>query len=184
MSKINNRKKLLLHICCAGCGAYVSQLLSQDFDVVLYYYNPNIDSISENNRRLQEVERIASHYELKLVKGNYDHNKWLDTVRGYEKEPEKGSRCFICYEMRISDAAFYARDHGFDLFTTTLTVSPHKIAQKIIEIGLQLSKEVKVEFLDTDFKKKDGFKKSLDLSRKLDIYRQNYCGCEFSHRII
>lgn len=174
--------KLLLHICCAGCGAYVSQLLSRDYEVSLFYYNPNIYSKEEYIKRRKDVEKIASKFDLPLIFGEYDHANWLSLIKGHELDKERGTRCFICYEDRLRMAAIFAVENNFDKFTSTLTVSPHKVASKIIEIGNALAGEYGIAFLDQDFKKQDGFKKSVALSAELGLYRQNYCGCEFSLR--
>lgn len=176
------KKKILLHICCAGCGSYVSTLLRDDFDVTLFYFNPNIHSVEENERRLLDVRMIADKYNFALVVGDYEHDVWLKNISGLETEREKGPRCWLCYETRMETAARYALANGFDIFTTTLTVSPHKLADKILEIGQGIAMRGNISFLATDFKKNDGFRKSIELSRELGIYRQNYCGCEFSLR--
>jgi len=175
-----NKPKLLLHVCCAGCAAYVTQVLKKDYDVVLYFYNPNIFPESEYEKRLEEAKKIAAKYGLKLILEKYDHDGWLIKVKGYEKEPERGKRCLICYRDRLENAAETASSKGFAFFTTTLTISPHKDAKIISQLGQELEKKYKVKFLDRDFKKQDGFKKSMSLAKELDLYRQNYCGCEFS----
>lgn len=176
------KDKLLLHICCAGCGAYVSQVMREEYDVSLFYYNPNIYSHDEYLKRQESVEKISKHFDLPIFYDDYNHEEWLKKVAGYEKAPEKGDRCFICYEDRINKAFEFAIKNDFQLVTTTLTISPHKVAKKILEIGRELSRVSGVAFLERDFKKQDGFKKSVELSRKLGLYRQNYCGCEFSLR--
>ncbi len=177
------KPKILLHICCAGCGAYVGQLLQENFSVTLFYYNPNINPESEYDMRLSEVKKIALKYGLPLIIDNYYHNDWLKKINGFELEPEKGERCRICYSDRLQKTAEIAKKNNFDNFTTTLTVSPHKIAQVIISIGHNLAGQYGIKFLDMDFKKKDGFKKAGIISREMNLYRQNYCGCEFSRKI-
>ncbi len=174
------RHRLLLHICCAGCGAYVSHLLKQEHEVTLYFYNPNIFPQSEYEKRLAEVKEIALKFKLNLIVGDYDHEQWLKRVKGHENDPERGGRCLICYKDRLENTAIIAKNKGFTLFTTTLTVSPHKDASAISKIGNNLSLKYRVKFLGKDFKKQDGFKKSVDWSKKLGLYRQDYCGCEFS----
>jgi len=174
------KDKLLLHICCAGCGAFVSQILKEEYDVSLFYYNPNIVSLEEYEKRKENVEKIAEYFDLPLFLGEYDHGVWLDKIKGHEKDKEKGERCFICYADRINTAVTFACDNDFSFCTTTLTISPHKIAEKILEIGRAASVGTGTVFLEKDFKKQDGFKKSVELSAKLGLYRQNYCGCEFS----
>lgn len=183
MSDIKKDKPaLLLHVCCIGCGAYVSRLLSIDFKVSLYFYNPNIFPQEEYKKRLEETERIAKQFGFELIVGDYGHGEWLKRVKGHEKDPERGDRCRICYRCRLEDTARLAVKKGFEYFTTTLSVSPHKDAKAINEIGKELEQKYKLKFLDKDFKKKDGFKKSTKLSCELGLYRQNYCGCEFSRR--
>jgi len=179
---LNTKQKLLLHICCVGCGVYVNQILKQDYDVILFFYNPNIWPKEECEKRMIEAEKIAKQFNLELIKGEYEHDKWLEAVRGHEADPEKGERCLICYEFRLQMAAAMAKKLNCDYLTTTLTTSPHKIATAINEIGEKLAAENDLKFLSQDFKKQDGFKKSSALSRELGLYRQNYCGCEFSLR--
>ena len=178
----NIKSKLLLHICCVGCGVFVSQILKQNYDVVLFFYNPNIWPEEEYERRLVEAEKIAARFNLKLIKGEYDHEKWLAAVKGHETDPEKGERCLICYKLRLDAAAAMAEESDCDYLTTTLTTSPHKNAKAINEIGEKTAVQYGLKFLIQDFKKQDGFKKSSALSRELGLYRQNYCGCEFSRR--
>ena len=174
------KKKLLLHICCAGCGVYVSQALQEDYEISLFFYNPNIYPQEEYLKRKEEVENLALKFKLKIIIPDYNHTEWLLKIKGLEKEKEKGARCMLCYFDRINKTALYAQEKKFDIFATTLTVSPHKLAKNILRIGNNLSKKYKIEFLAQDFKKKDGFKKASALSRELNLYRQNYCGCEFS----
>ncbi|HOZ55898.1 MAG: hypothetical protein BWY51_00564 [Parcubacteria group bacterium ADurb.Bin316] len=176
----SENKKLLLHVCCAGCGAFVSLLLANDFDVTLYYYNSNIYPEDEYQRRIDEVKKIADNFKLSLIIGDYDHDAWLKKVKGRENDLEKGERCLICYRDRLENTACAAQSNNFNFFTSTLTVSPHKLASEIINIGNELAKEYGVKFLAQDFKKQDGFKKAVALSHKLGLYRQKYCGCEFS----
>ena len=177
-----NKPKILLHICCVGCGVYASQLLQQDYEVILFFNNPNIWPEDEYKKREAEAEKIAENYKLKLIEGDYDHDKWLATVRGHEKDLEKGVRCLICYKFRLDTAAAMAKKLNCEYLTTTLTTSPHKVASAINEIGEQAAVKYGINFLTQDFKKQDGFKKSSALSRELGLYRQNYCGCEFSRR--
>jgi predicted adenine nucleotide alpha hydrolase (AANH) superfamily ATPase len=174
------RPKLLLHICCAGCGVYVSQLLKQVYEVRLFFYNPNIWPKTEYDKRLAEAEKVAKAFSLQLIKGEYGHDRWLEAVRGCESDPEGGKRCLICYRYRLERAAKLARELACQYFSTTLTVSPHKDVLAINKIGRELAASFGIEFLAKDFKKQNGFKKSSILSRQLGLYRQNYCGCEFS----
>ena len=176
------KSKLLIHICCVGCGVYVSQVLNQDYDARLFFYNPNIWPEEEYKIRMAEAEKIAEKFNLKLVKGEYEHDKWLEAVRGHESDSEKGERCLICYKFRLDAAAAMAKKLNCDYLTTTLTISPHKNALLINQIGEQAAVRYGVNFLNKDFKKQDGFKKSATLSKALDLYRQNYCGCEYSRK--
>lgn len=178
--KKHSKPKLLLHICCVGCGAFVSRLLAKDFQVTLYFYNPNISPVSEYELRLAETKKIAGIFGFKLLIGEYKHDEWLESVKGHEQDPEKGERCLICYRERLEKTAKLARGSGFAYFASTLTVSPHKLAREINAIGEELALKYGVKFLNRDFKKQDGFKQAMALSDELGLYRQNYCGCEFS----
>ncbi len=174
------KPKLFLHICCVGCGVAITKELKGGYQLTLYFYNPNIFPEKEYNRRLMEARRIASELGLDLITEDYDHKSWLKLVRGHEKDPERGERCRICYKDRLKQTAVKAKELGFDSFTTTLTVSPHKDAKAIIMLGNELAGKYSLKFLDQDFKKQDGFKKACELSKELGLYRQDYCGCEFS----
>lgn len=174
------RPKLLLHICCIGCGVYVSQILQEKYNVILYFYNPNIFPREEYDRRLEEIKKVSKKFGFPIFIGNYDYETWKQGIKGYEQEPEKGERCMICYRERLFEAARFAASKNIPYLTSTLTTSPHKDAQAIMRIGQEAAKKYGVEFLPIDFKKNDGFKKSSKMSRDLGLYRQNYCGCEFS----
>lgn len=171
-----------MHICCAGCGAFVSQLLASDYEVTLFFYNPNIFPAEEYQKRVDTVKRIADKFKFNLIVGDYDHDQWLAKIKGHENDKEKGGRCLICYRDRLENAARVAKENGINNFTSTLTVSPHKLAKEIINIGQELADSFGVKFLAQDFKKQDGFKKATILANELGLYRQNYCGCEFSRR--
>lgn len=176
--------KLFLHSCCAPCSSYVLEYLSQYFEITVFYYNPNIYPPEEYRERAEEQKRLIEHfpakYPISYVEGAYDTGRFYDMARGMEKLPEGGERCFACYELRMREAAFFAKEGGYDYFTTTLSISPLKNAQKINEIGEALEKELGVRHLPSDFKKKNGYKRSTELSREYELYRQNYCGCVFS----
>lgn len=177
------KPKLLLHICCAGCGVFIGQEIKTKYDVTLFFYNPNIFPKEEWKKRLEEVKNICKTFKLKIItEDKYTHKNWLKKTEKLHKEPEGGSRCYVCYEDRLKKTAQKAKAKNFDLFTTTLSVSPHKDAAKILEIGEKLEKKYKIKFLAKDFKKNNGFLKSVTLSKALNLYRQNYCGCEFSRR--
>jgi hypothetical protein len=179
-----NVPRLLLHSCCGPCSSYCIQTLSEFFGVTVLYYNPNIYPPEEYELRVREQERFIrefpTRYPVSFVAGNYDPQEFYACAKGYEDAPEGGERCFRCYRLRLEEAARYARQEHFDFFTTTLSISPLKNAQKLNEIGGELEQEYGVRYLYSDFKKKDGYKKSTELSREYDMYRQNYCGCVFS----
>jgi epoxyqueuosine reductase len=177
-----NKPKLLLHICCAGCGAYVGQKLSEDYEVSLYYYNPNIDTEFEYGLREIEVRKVSAFLRSDMIWETYNHGNWLSLMRGLENEPEKGLRCEKCFQERLEKTAIKARELGFSHFASTLTVSPHKNAAQIMAIGKCLSEKYRLDFLAVDFKKNSGFQSSVQLSAQLGLKRQNYCGCEFSRR--
>jgi len=176
--------KLLLHACCAPCSSYCLEYLSQYFEIGVLYYNPNISPASEYEKRINELKRLVEQMPMKnkvtVIDGRYVPSEFYDAVKGLEKEPEGGARCMVCYELRLKEAALYAKQLGFDYFTTTLTISPLKSSKKINDIGQRLQEEYGVKFLPSDFKKKEGFKRSIQLSHEYNLYRQNYCGCEFS----
>lgn len=176
--------KLLLHSCCAPCSSYCLTYLAEYFSITIYYYNPNISPQEEYYKRVEEQKRLINELPLKnkvsFAEGSYEPQKFFDMARGMEDLPEGGERCFACYEMRQREAAEYAKQNGFDFFTTTLSISPHKNAQKLNEIGLRLQEEYGVKYLVSDFKKKGGYLKSIELSNEYNLYRQNYCGCIFS----
>jgi len=174
------RRKILVHICCAPDATYVLPLLGESCDVVGYFYNPNIHPESEYLKRLEEMRWLADRLGFKLVCGPYDPDRWFSAVKGLESAPEGGARCEICFRLRLESAAEAALGEGADLFTTVLTVSPHKRAEVINRIGREISDRLGVEFLEADFKKKDGFKKSVELSKSYGLYRQDYCGCIYS----
>ncbi len=176
----NNKPKLLLHICCAGCGAYISQLLSKKLEVALFYFNPNIFPKAEYEKRLTETKKVCGRFNLELLVGDYKYNDWLEAIKGREDALEKGERCLICYRWRLAETAKLAKAKKYGLFATTLTISPYKNALAISAIGNELADNLGINFFDQDFKKQDGFKKSILLSRELGLYRQNYCGCEYS----
>ncbi|MBQ8815000.1 MAG: epoxyqueuosine reductase QueH [Lachnospiraceae bacterium] len=175
---------LLLHACCAPCSSYVLEYLSRYFDITVLYYNPNISPRAEYDTRAEELKRLISEMEfvhpVKLTVGAYEPEKFYAMAKGMEELPEGGERCFQCYRQRLHYTAQMAKEGGFDYFTTTLSISPLKNAAKLNEIGQELSKECGVEYLLSDFKKKNGYKRSVELSAEHNLYRQNYCGCVFS----
>jgi hypothetical protein len=179
-------KCLLLHSCCAPCSSSVLERLAQHFEVTVFYYNPNISPESEYRMRVEEQKRLLSQlpttYPLHFLEGAYEPERFYEWAAPLAEEPEGGKRCFLCYEMRLREAAEAAKEQGFDYFTTTLSVSPLKNADKLNEIGQRLEQEYGVRYLVSDFKKKDGYKRSIELSKEYDLYRQNFCGCIYSLR--
>jgi len=175
-------KRMLLHICCAPCSTYVIEVLKPIYEVTGFFYNPNIHPRGQYKLRLEEMVRYAKIAGINLIIGEYDVKRWFELVKGLEDEPEGGERCLVCYRMRLERTAQYAVDHGFDIITTTLSISPHKKADRINSIGTEVADKYGVEFLQADFKKKGGFQKSVIMSKRYNLYRQNYCGCIFSLR--
>ena len=184
--KSGEAPKLLLHSCCAPCSSYTLEYLSQYFDITVFYFNPNISPKSEFDKRLAEqktlIEQLPSKNSIKLVAGNYDYNEFLTVAKGYEDAPEGGERCFRCYRMRLEKTAALAKEKGFDYFCTTLSISPLKNSQKINEIGILTAERYGVKWLPSDFKKREGYKRSIELSRQYNLYRQNFCGCVYSKK--
>lgn len=174
------RQKLLLHICCAPDATVVIERLRPEYDIAAFFYNPNIHPENEYELRLQEMLELAERLGIPFEKVEYDAQNWFTLIKGHESAPEGGSRCEICFRMRLEKTAQFAAKAGFDIFTTVLTVSPHKNANLINQIGKELGMTYHVPFLEANFKKKDGFKRSLELSRYYGLYRQDYCGCVFS----
>lgn len=175
---------LLLHSCCAPCSSYVLEYLSKFFLITLFYYNPNIFPEAEYQTRVLEQKRLIQEMPLvnpvHFLEGNYEPKKFFELAKGLEHVPEGGERCFRCYELRLREAAEKAYELGCDYFTTTLSISPMKNAHKLNEIGEELAREYHVPYLTSDFKKKEGYKHSIELSREYNLYRQNYCGCIYS----
>ena len=175
---------LLLHSCCAPCSSYVLEYLSRYFEITVFYYNPNIFPESEYTKRILEQQTLISEMETEhpvaFLAGCYDKEKFYEMARGLEHVKEGGERCMRCYELRLRESARMAREGGFDYFTTTLSISPMKNAAKLNEIGERLGEEYGVKYLLSDFKKKNGYKRSTELSKEYGLYRQDYCGCEFS----
>ena len=172
--------RLLLHICCAPDATHPIQILNDDYELGAFFYNPNIHPGDEYVKRLEDMRVLGKKWGILLHEGKYDKDRWLLLTEEYKEEPEGGKRCEICYAMRLEETAKKASEEGYDLFGAVLTISPHKDARKINEIGREIGKKYGVPFFESDFKKKDGFKKSVELSRDLGLYRQNYCGCIYS----
>ena len=177
---------LLLHSCCAPCSSYVLEYLSQYFQITVFYYNPNIYPESEYTKRILEqqtlIGQMKSKHSISFMAGAYDKERFYAMAEGMETLKEGGARCMKCYELRLREAAEVAKKGNFDYFTTTLSISPMKNAVKLNEIGMRLAEEYQVAYLLSDFKKKNGYKRSIELSKEYGLYRQDYCGCEFSKR--
>ena len=181
IEKSGSRPSLLLHSCCAPCSSYVLEYISRYFDITLFYYNPNISPESEFSFRLSELKRFVAEagYVIPVIAPKYDADEFFSRVHGMEKLPEGSERCRVCYELRLRRTAEEARNKGFDYFTTTLSISPYKNSKWLNEIGSSLE-EYGVRYLYSDFKKNNGYKRSIELSSEYGLYRQNYCGCVFS----
>lgn len=205
-----HHKKLLIHSCCAPCSSYVLEYLRQYFDITVLYYNPNITEPEEYTKRVAEQKRLIDMMnvyksdgmeetsempdsmtdalggqtygtaDIQFIEGTYEPDAFFRIAKGLEQCPEGGERCFRCYELRLREAAEIAKAGGFDYFTTTLTISPLKNAAKLNEIGSRIGEEQGIAFLPSDFKKKNGYKRSVELSEQYDLYRQDYCGCIYS----
>lgn len=191
-------KSLFLHSCCAPCSSYVLNCLREFFKITVFYYNPNITEDAEYKKRVEEQKRFifrlneeagedgslekGSVFPISFQEGDYRPESFFGLVKGHEADREGGERCYLCYEMRLREAALYGKEQGFDYFTTTLSISPMKNAVWLNEIGERLGEEYGISYLPSDFKKKDGYKKSVLLSGEYDLYRQDYCGCVFSKR--
>jgi len=176
--------RVMLHSCCAPCSSYVIDYLSKYFKLTIFYYNPNISPFSEYEKRKKEQIRLINEmdtkYDVDIIDCDYDNDLYEEMVCGLENEPERGKRCSVCFMMRLEKTAYRAIELGYDYFGTTLTVSPYKNCKIINEIGLEIGKKLNINFLVSDFKKKDGYKKSIEFSHKYNLYRQNYCGCKYS----
>lgn len=187
LSASNEVPSLLLHSCCAPCSSYVLEYLSEFFNITVFYYNPNIHPESEYRKRVEEqkefIENLPVKRKISFIEEKYLPEEFFDIAKGLEEEREGGLRCFKCYELRLKEAAKKAKELNFDYFTTVLSISPHKNAEKINEIGEKISQEFEIKFLNSDFKKKNGYKRSIELSKEYNLYRQDYCGCIYSEHV-
>ncbi|NCN25062.1 hypothetical protein COT94_00950 [Candidatus Falkowbacteria bacterium CG10_big_fil_rev_8_21_14_0_10_37_14] len=172
--------KLLLHMCCGPCGSHLSGQLAKTYDVTLFFHNPNLDSLLEFERRSAEAIKVAKYWGLPAIISDYQHRGWKQKIKGLEQEPEGGARCAVCFAIRLMATAKFAKENSFDAFTTSLSVSPHKKYNYVLVAGQAAAKKYKITFIEQDFKKKDGYKLSIMQAKKLGLYRQDYCGCEFS----
>lgn len=177
---INNKPKLLIHSCCGPCSTYVFNYLINYFDITCFYFNPNIYPKEEYLKRKEEQKKVIKHLNISMIDFDYDESLFKDILVNNKDSYEGGQRCMECFFLRLDKTAQYAKDHNFDYFTTTLTVSPSKNSQVINEIGLELESIYNIKYLVSDFKKKEGYKKSIVYSKELDLYRQDYCGCIYS----
>ena len=182
INSLDTKKSLLLQVCCAPCSSYCIEYLRNYFDITILYYNPNISPIEEYNKRLEEVKRFVNSFEpsIKLLECNYDGDKFDSMAKGLEDILEGGSRCYKCYKLRLEETAKIAKENNFDYFGTTLSISPYKNAAWLNEIGKSLEKKYNISYLYADFKKKNGYKRSIELSNIYNLYRQDYCGCIYS----
>ncbi len=183
------KQKLLLHSCCAPCSTAVIERLISDYDITILYYNPNIYPEQEYLKRKNEEIRYIkifnkknSNSNVKMLDCDYESEKFYEAVKGLEDEKEGGARCPVCFKLRLQKTAELAKQNGYDIFGTTLTVSPHKNAELINQIGQSIENNLEIKFLQSNFKKQDGYKRSIELSKENNLYRQNYCGCEFALR--
>ena len=182
LSLANKRPSLLLHACCAPCSSYVLEYLTKYFDITVFYYNPNISPENEYLHRVSEIKRLISEMcpSVNFIEGRYEPEKFYEMAKGLENEPERGARCLKCYRMRLEESAVIAKENNFDYFTTTLSISPQKDSIVLNSIGKEISEKYDIPYLFSDFKKKGGYKRSIELSAQFHLYRQNFCGCIFS----
>ena len=186
IEKLDRKPKLLIHSCCGPCSTAVLERLVKYFEIDILFFNPNLDSEDEFDKRVIEQKKVIAHVEknndtkIGIVTVPYDHDEFLKITSGLEEEREGGKRCMRCYYLRLKKAGEYAKVHGYDYFTTTLSISPHKNSQILNKMGIALGEKLGVSYLVSDFKKKNGFKRSVEISEELHLYRQDYCGCEFS----
>ncbi|MDE6626925.1 MAG: epoxyqueuosine reductase QueH [Lachnospiraceae bacterium] len=175
---------LLLHSCCAPCSSYVLEYLSNYLSITIFYYNPNISALEEYQKRVEEQKRLIKELPVRnpvsFIEGRHDNDEFLTAIKGLEHLGERSARCYACYRLRLEETAKVAKEQGFDYFTTTLSISPYKNAQWINELGEMLQQEYGVDYLYADFKKKNGYKRSIELSEQYHLYRQDYCGCVYS----
>ena len=186
IENMGGKKKLLLHSCCAPCSSHVISYLTNFFDITILYYNPNISPKDEYDKRKKEQIRLIKEIDkvnnIDIIDCDYDNDLYEEKIKGLENEPERGSRCTICFELRLSKTAKYAKELGYDYFCSTLTVSPYKNSKLLNEIGKKMEELYGVTWLYSDFKKENGYKHSIELSKKYNLYRQDYCGCKYSVR--
>lgn len=183
IKKLNGKKKILMHSCCGPCSTACIERLKEYFDITVVYYNPNIEPLDEYIKRKNEQIRALNLLGIKYMDCDYDNETYKKIADPLKDEPEGGKRCTACFALRLKKTATLARDNDFDYFTTTLTVSPHKNSELINKLGIEIGENVGVKFLVADFKKREGYKRSIELSKEFNLYRQNYCGCSYSKQI-
>ena len=185
INHLDGKKKLLLHACCAPCSSAVLERIAKYFDITILYYNPNITDSEEYEKRLQELEKFVSEINLdniKVMPGRYEPEEFFEMSKGLEQEKERGKRCYQCYKLRLEETVKIAEQQNFDFFTTTLSISPYKNSKWLNEIGTDLEKKYQSTYLYADFKKNNGYKRSIELSKQYNLYRQDYCGCIYSKK--
>lgn len=175
------KNKLLLHVCCAPCAIYPLEQLVREYEATIYFYDPNIYPKAEYILRRDEMKKFAKKIGVEFVEGEYDATRWFQAVKGLEREPEKGARCEVCFDVRLAETARKAKDEQYDAWTTVLTISPHKSAEQVNRVGRRLAQKFNIPFLVYDFKKNNGFKIASALSKQENFYRQDYCGCIYSY---
>jgi predicted adenine nucleotide alpha hydrolase (AANH) superfamily ATPase len=178
--KGNERMRLLLHVCCAPDLTHPFTLLREDYSVSAFFYNPNIHPEEEYYKRIGETRKLSKLWGIPLLEGEYNAEDWFNITAQYKNEPEGGKRCELCFKFRLEKTAQLAKEKGYSIFCTTLTISPHKNSNIINRLGKEIGEKYGIHYLESDFKKKDGFKKSVEISKKLGLYRQKYCGCIYS----
>jgi predicted adenine nucleotide alpha hydrolase (AANH) superfamily ATPase len=179
---VPEKQKLLLHVCCAPCSTVALERLKEEYAVTVFFFNPNIHPKIERDKRLDEMQRLAENLGFEVLAVDYAAKEWFDLVRGMEDLPEGGERCTRCFDMRLRKTAELAREKGFDVFATSLTLSPHKDAERINRLGGDIAAEFGVGYYESNFKKMNGYQQSIELSHEYDLYRQDYCGCIFSKK--
>lgn len=178
--KLDGKRTLLMHSCCGPCSTACIERLKDYFDITVLYYNPNIEPLEEYNKRKETQKSVLRRLNIKYMDSDYDNETFRQLTKELKDEPEGGKRCIVCFGLRLKETAKRAKENSFDYFTTTLTVSPHKNSELINKLGIEIGEHVGVKFLVADFKKREGYKRSIELSKEFDLYRQNYCGCLYS----
>lgn len=181
--KPEEKPRLLLVSCCAPCSLHIIDELRNDFDLCIFFYNPNIYPRAEYEVRKDDIERYVRQLGLPFVEQPYDHGRWQYMTEGFEDAPERGLRCKLCFSLRIENACRWASEHGIEMFTTTFAISPYKDKESVFRVCYNFAGEYGLTFLERDFRKNDGFKKTMQMSKQNDLYLQNYCGCEYSQKI-